>query len=129
MNNQRKWPEADKIATDPDWTDSQNLVLLPKDPMTIKAFIAPKLIPFNEESREIMAKKIHEEYQKNQMEDLHEYNPSMGDWKNLADNLKDSNRDQVDHMLEKLSRIGYSWRKIEEGNIKILEFSDEKLKY
>ncbi|OPX59309.1 MAG: hypothetical protein A4E25_01235 [Methanobacterium sp. PtaB.Bin024] len=119
--------EADKIATDPDWTDSQNLVLLPKDPMTIKAFIAPKLIPFNEESREIMAKKIHEEYQKNQMEDLHEYNPSMGDWKNLADNLKDSNRDQVDHMLEKLSRIGYSWRKIEEGNIKILEFSDEEV--
>lgn len=119
--------EAAKIAIDPDWEDSPNLILLPKDPMTIKAFIGSKEIPFDEKTREIMAQKIHEEYRKNQMRDIHEDNPSMDDWKNLAGNLKDSNRDQVDHIFEKLSRLGYSWKKVEEGNINILKFSDEEV--
>jgi ppGpp synthetase/RelA/SpoT-type nucleotidyltranferase len=119
--------EAAKIIHDPDWENSHNLLVLPKDPMTIKAFIGPKEILFGKENRDIMAQKIHVEYQKNQMSVLYKNNPSTEDWNNLSSNLKDSNRDQVDHMLDKLSSIGYSLKKVGKGNVKILQFADKEV--
>ena len=59
-------------------------------------------------SHETIARAIHLDYIKNERESGHspESNPRMVPWEKLPGDYKDSNRNQADHIIEKLRTIG-----------------------
>ncbi len=58
---------------------------------------------------EILAQAIHEKYvhHRKQAGDLLETNPSIVEWDDLPEDLKDSNRHQAAHIKDKLKAVGY----------------------
>lgn len=59
-------------------------------------------------THEILARAIHEEYVCNERERgiLRDMNPSMAPWDELPESLKESNRDQAEHIRVKLDAVG-----------------------
>jgi len=98
--------EADKLLNDKDWNTVNNLIRLPDDMMTIKVYLRPPVQAFgNEKKRETMAQVVHEAYREEQVRNITTDDPAMVEWKNLSEGYKESNRQQVDHIIEKLSMI------------------------
>lgn len=119
--------EATIIGKDPEWKDVKNLFLLPKDTMTVKAFIGSRTAKFNDELKEKLAQNIHKNYCKNQLQKLQKEETSLKNWDELPETLKNSNREQVDHILEKLAYINYSIRKTEKKDFDVVEFEPEEI--
>ena len=64
------------------------------------------------EIRETIARAIHENYRQAHAGVTGQYEPSMAEWDELLDALKNSNRQQADHILEKLLRVGCTVHKV-----------------
>jgi ppGpp synthetase/RelA/SpoT-type nucleotidyltranferase len=96
---------AATLQLDPDWKDDPNLIVLPKDAMTLHAFILaprPALAP---EQVDAVAQRIHLKFL-----DEHRYsNPdsAMQPWDNLREDLKNSNRMQASYAAAFLEEAGY----------------------
>jgi ppGpp synthetase/RelA/SpoT-type nucleotidyltranferase len=82
------------------------ILFLPEDPMTVRAFIGSGRVHLEAIPREMLAKAIHEAYREKQSQIEQGENPSMAAWDHLEDYLKDSNRLQADHIVEKMEQIG-----------------------
>ena len=119
--------EASKLLVDEEWNSSQNLIVLPKDPATIRAFVREGITSFNPAIRETIAQKIHEEYLTSQMGEVQKNTPNLKEWENLSDEFKDSNRLQADDIMVKLKEIGYSMRKGDSREIKSVIFTPEEV--
>ncbi len=121
--------EANKLLLDGDWQGIKGLAMLPTDVYTVKAFLQtarPSL--FEEDTREELANKFHEEYRKDQSKRFAKADPAMHDWENLSEELKNSNRLLVDHLGEKLKLIGYTIRKAANKNpIQLPHFTDAQI--
>jgi hypothetical protein len=61
-------------------------------------------------ARDPLGEAVHDTYRKNQAKEKSPDDPSMRPWSELAEDLKESNRQQADHILEKLRAIGYGIR-------------------
>jgi len=74
---------------------------------------------------EIMARTIHENYVLKEMEKgfTTEMNPSLVPWKELPENLKESNRSQAKHIRFKLEAIGYGVTITNDWDAQPVEFS------
>lgn len=119
--------EAAKLLVDSDWNSEPNLITLPNDSRTVREFICLN-IPIEDSSlRETLGRSIHEEYQKNQFENVKNKDPSMKNWEALNQGLKNSNLQQADHIFRKLQEVGYDLREIKGREIKITEFTDEEV--
>ena len=64
------------------------------------------------EIRETIARAIHENYRQDRANHIRQHEPSITEWDKLLDSLKDSNRQQADHILEKLWRVGCAVHKV-----------------
>lgn len=118
---------ADLLA-DNDWRVSGSLVALPPDATTVEAFIgqtSPELAPT--EMREAIARAIHEAYSIHQAGLRPDEDPSLAEWFNLWDALKESNRLQADHIPEKLRRIGCFIDRATGREVALLSFTDEEI--
>jgi len=78
-------------------------------------------------AREILAKAIHKEFRKNQKGKKKATDPSMRPWKNLRENLKESNRLLADHIPQKLRKIGCGFMPVIGQRVKIFEFTKEEI--
>ena len=58
------------------------------------------------EDRERVARAIHENYRRDQADRKPAGDPALAPWDKLPEGLRDSNRDQADHIVEKLEAIG-----------------------
>jgi ppGpp synthetase/RelA/SpoT-type nucleotidyltranferase len=96
----------DRGFDDADWRDDPNLVRLPKDPMTIRAFLLVDELPVKKAEFEKAAQKAHEEYVKS----AKPKDPSLLPWKDLAEPLKISNYHQVAYAVHILSTAGLGVR-------------------
>jgi ppGpp synthetase/RelA/SpoT-type nucleotidyltranferase len=117
--------EAAKLLSDRDWHTSPNLFPLPADALTIRAFVgsgAPALEP---DIREAVAQAIHEEYRESQRRTKLKGDPSMADWSDLKDNLKESNRKQANDIVSKLREIGYMMHRVGEENVRPMRLTDQ----
>ena len=65
--------------------------------------------PFPDKDREIIARAIHDSYVSGHPPDPN--NPSLAAWENLREDLKESNREQADHIAVKLRIAGLWFRK------------------
>ena len=121
--------EASKILQDPDWKDLPNLISLPNDPQTVRAFAESDNLVMDGSIREKISELIHQEYL-TMMEKKRKKAPdsvSLYDWKNLPDNLKESNRKQADHIFLKLKAIRYTIQEIKYRKANIIKFTDKEI--
>lgn len=121
--------EAAKLLVDKDWNRSENLIALPQDAETLRAFIGSGASFLDSREREELAQRIHEEYRDMQVENFRTdpNNLSLHPWDDLDPNLKESNRKQADHTFEKLRAIGFGMRKVEGKKIKVLSFTKSEI--
>ncbi len=103
------------------------------DPDVVDAFFSlfkekglpiPQLAP---DLSEVIAQAIHEGYQHTQRDKAHNENPSMAQWDELPNHLKDSNRQQAEHILKKLGRIGCTVHKVSDRDIKPMTFTEDEV--
>lgn len=119
--------EAAKLLSDKDWHASPNLFPLPADPLTIRAFVGPGAPALEPDILEAVAQAIHEEYRKSQRRTKLQGDPSMADWSDLKDNLKESNRKQANDIVSKLREIGCTVHKVGEENVKPMHLTDQEV--
>ena len=120
---------AHDILVDMDWKDKQNLLALPHDPLTVKYFITGHTPSdfLTDEAKEQLARMAHENYLEEKQGK--EYKDSaLLPWEKLSDSLKNSNREQIDFINDKLSAVGLTVRKIKEDESNpFAGFSGDKL--
>ncbi len=80
-------------------------------------------------THEILAQAIHEDYVRHQKKagETPETNPSMVDWNNLPEDLKESNRHQAAHIEVKLKAIGCGIQPLTDWKAFDFEFSLEEM--
>lgn len=96
---------AADIIKDPDWCSIKTLIALPKDTMTVCAFVNPARSTLSEEEIEGAARRIHENF----LEENRHKNPdaAMQPFEKLTPDLQASNRAQAQRAAGFLERVGY----------------------
>lgn len=77
--------------------------------------------------REVLARAIHEEYLIHHKAENPSINPSLVPWEDLSEGLKESNRDQADHIGVRLKAIGCGIAPLIEWYAESFEFSTEEV--
>jgi len=82
-------------------------------------------------THEILARAIHDDYVRHQKEAgaTPQTNPSMVEWNDLPEDLKDSNRHQADHIEAKLKTINCSIQPLTDWEAASFEFSPEEVEF
>jgi ppGpp synthetase/RelA/SpoT-type nucleotidyltranferase len=96
---------AARFLKDRDWCSAETLIALPKDGMTVCAFVNPPRSALSEEEIDKAARRIHENY----LEEKRHENPdkAMQLFDKLTPDLQDSNRAQAQRAAGFLERVGY----------------------
>lgn len=81
----------------------------------------------NKEIRETIARAIHDNYREANTGETGKPESLMMEWDKLPDSFKDSNRQQAEHILEKLRGIGCTVRKVENNSIKPINFTSSEI--
>ena len=78
---------------------------------------------------EILARAIHEDYIKNALKrgETPETNRSIVPWDNLPENLRESNRNQAEHISEKLHLLGYNFVMTSDWDPEPIKFSTKEV--
>jgi ppGpp synthetase/RelA/SpoT-type nucleotidyltranferase len=95
---------AEKLLQDPLWSASANLIPMPFDPTTVRAFVIPGRHAFDESTQEAMAQGFHEEYVANSTSRFPE---NMRPWPKLAETFKKANIGQAKYSIEILRACGF----------------------
>ena len=91
--------EAERLIQDWPPQETPNLLVLPKDPMTVRAFLhvgvgdSPALSP---ETVATAARQVHEDFLDQQR--YSHPDPVMQPWAKLRDDLRESNRNQIEYL-------------------------------
>jgi ppGpp synthetase/RelA/SpoT-type nucleotidyltranferase len=94
--------------SDPAWQDHPNLVRLPMDRMTLRAFLLVDELPCRRVEFEAAAQRAHEEY----VRSATPKEPSLLPWQDLQEDLKLSNFHQVAYAENILRTAGLGIRKL-----------------
>ncbi len=80
-------------------------------------------------THEILARAIHEDYVRHQekLGQSPKTNPSMVPWEKLPENLKESNRQQSDHLGLKLAAVGCAIAPLTDWDAEFFEFTPEEV--
>jgi len=115
---------AADLQSDSEWWDAPNLLWLPKDEMALRAFVDPSRSTLRQAQLERVGEVIHTKYlQENRYKSI---DPAMMPWEELREDLKESNRLQVDYAEKILRTAGYSvWDA--EGMIEFPVFSMKEI--
>jgi len=119
--------EADRLFKDPAWTGSPNIHRIPRDPTTLRAFLSVGTYTIGDEIANALAPLIHETYRHDKQKQLTKQDQALADWDDLPEGLKNSNRDQAHHILEKLHTIGCRVEPVEGDVPTDFEFTDEEV--
>jgi ppGpp synthetase/RelA/SpoT-type nucleotidyltranferase len=93
------------LKEDCDWVADPNLIRLPNDPMTLRAFLTTPSPALSSEEVDALARRIHENFlAKDRYKSL---DPVMKPWDELKEDLRGSNRSQAIRAAGFLERIGY----------------------
>ena len=96
--------EAGRLLGEERWTSSR-LVRLPADPETLRVFMATVEEPLPGPTRDTLGRSIHDHSRREKLPRI-DIDPSLADWDHLREDLRESNRQQADHIGAKLRRIG-----------------------
>lgn len=79
--------------------------------------------------RERLARAIHERYRASQRERKAGDDPALGEWDQLSDSLRESNRRQADHIPEKLARVGCGFAPALNGSSSFDGFTPQEIEH
>jgi hypothetical protein len=85
---------------------------------------APELAP---DLRETIAQAIHETYRRAWRGKVANRDLSMARWDKLPDYLKESNRQQADHIFDKLRQVGCTAHKVTNRDIVPMTFNEDEI--
>jgi hypothetical protein len=118
---------AGNIFQDENWRDAEGIIRLPNDEETIKLFISgyesSEALKVN---REALARMIHADYRQDQLRSKAKKEPNLKDWEDLPLDLQESNRQQADHIEEKLRAVGLKIRRADPDEITLYDFEEHK---
>lgn len=77
--------------------------------------------------RETVARVIHENYRRDQAARKPADDPAMAAWEELPEHLRQSNREQADHIFEKLDAIGCTAHLTGDGRVDLVTFTDAEI--
>lgn len=101
--------EASGLLADHEWSSSERLIALPNQTETVRAYVSspiPKPAPkLPVDTRETVARAIHENYLEKQKDRKPPHDPAMAPWDSLREDLKSSNRQQADYVVSLLAAI------------------------
>jgi ppGpp synthetase/RelA/SpoT-type nucleotidyltranferase len=109
-----------------DWVRSDNLLQLPKDVATVRAFVNSGRIQFSPNIREKAARLVHEKYLEDNKYQTSE--PAMLPWDKLDESLKESNRQHIDYVEQILGQAGYAVRRKTQSKIKTPQFAGHEVR-
>jgi hypothetical protein len=78
-------------------------------------------------AREALAKAIHEKFRQDRRDEKPKDDPAMVPWEELREDLKESNRQQADHIPVKLRAIGRDFAPVVGREPVSIEFTDEEI--
>lgn len=116
-----------ELLDDHDWSSAPGLLALPPDPRLLNLFVRgiPVASTLQEGDRDAMACAAHEFYRGKQMQRHSSCDPAMADWSQLSENLRASNRDQIDCIEAHLALIGLRPVKEDSGTAAVPFESDQ----
>jgi ppGpp synthetase/RelA/SpoT-type nucleotidyltranferase len=88
------------------WNDSEKLLYLPADAMIARAYLDPGIPKVDSQTREKLAQAVHNHDRRTRLATTQSEDLSLAEWDELEENLKESNRQQADHIAEKVQRLG-----------------------
>jgi ppGpp synthetase/RelA/SpoT-type nucleotidyltranferase len=118
--------EASKLLADEQWVVAENLAPLPHDEETVRAFVGSGTSKLSAADREAIARDIHERHRADAAAEM-STDPFMRPWDELSGELKESSRQQADHIEAKLRDIGCSVRPVTDRKIVLMSFTDEEV--
>jgi hypothetical protein len=98
---------ADALIEDPLWTSVPNLLVMPFDETTLRAFIIPPERAFTAEQLEQMGEAFHKRYVDGSTGKLPE---NMRPWPKLDKTFQTANREQARYAVEILTACGFTVR-------------------
>lgn len=108
----------------PDWSGSPNLMQIPKDIMSIRAFVNPGKSQLSPEIIGAIARSIHKQYRKDNKHKTTD--PAMQPYDKLSKVLKDSNLQQATYAEQILKQVGFGIRQ-PSGKIRLQRFTREQV--
>jgi len=96
------------LRQEAEWWNKERLLWLPQDASALRAFVSPAKSSLRQELVEKLGEAIHREFlQENRQKSA---DPVMMPWKELREDLKDSNRQQAAYAEDVLRKVGYGLR-------------------
>jgi len=98
---------ASEICRDQDWLDNPKLLPLPRDPMTLHAFVHSPAMWCSEEQLETMGREVHQIYL-SQLDERTYRNPSSLPWEFVPPDFMHSSENQALYIPHVLGRFHYT---------------------
>jgi hypothetical protein len=115
---------ADELLRDQMWAGLSNLLPLPADAATMRAFVLPAN-PGKTPNDEV-AKEIHRRYLKENTKNLP---PSSQPWETLDEGYRDANRKQADYSVKILEAAGFDVQKAKKEPTIFRGFTPDEIEY
>jgi hypothetical protein len=122
--------EADQLQRASEEQDIPGLLLLPGDPMAVRAFVMHWLpAELKPETRDRLARQFHGHYVQQRKTQLQADDRGLAAWEKLTGEDQDSNRRKVDYYIHALAALGLCAVQAEERKIKLYEFNDDQVEF
>ncbi len=123
---------ASRMLKDDEWGEAPGLISLPSDAQTIRAFLGYEKINIDTQKREDIATDFHERHSQPKREkavaEKIKEEPALAQWQYLRIDYKESSRQCVDHIAEKLREIGCEIYEASPNGEAMFEFRAEEVK-
>lgn len=116
---------ADELAADAEWNKAPNMMFIPNDPASISQFLFQEKYPFDPEKKEELAQHAHQAYFDKRIKENSD--DALKYWSNLDENLRNSNRQQVECSVINLRKAGFDVKLVEIPDPQKETFSDEEI--
>jgi hypothetical protein len=119
---------ADEIVKDSLWSALPNLLPLPADLMTVRAFLYPDKSDQDKADLEVMAQEFHLRYTADNIKKLPE---NLKPWDKLNNTYKKANREQAKYAIQILRAAGFEVHDTENPDKPVIfnEFTDEEVEF
>ncbi len=118
--------QADQIIKDPRWSEKTNLMAIPRDPMTMAAFVNTGKASLTPEMLDCAGRVVHDKYREGKT--IVPTDPALAPWELLAEDLKESNRMQAAYALHIMRCAGFDIREKPMADIEIFAgFTDAEV--
>ncbi len=118
---------AAKLLSDHDWNTSKGMLCLPADGIVARTFLEPENPRLEPDIREITARAIYNNYRRVWDKSPARQDLPMAEWDELPENLKESNRQQADHIYRKLRQVGCTVHKVTDRTIALMKFTEDEI--